>query len=288
MKGIIKFTLWIALATVLMANIGCAQSCSYSIIQHQLENNEIDEASGIAASHDTPGLLYTHNDSGGEPLVYVLNGLAMLAARLHLQDASNIDWEDIAVSPHPQTGNSCIWVGDIGDNKAKRNSVVVYRFEEPAITDTAIIITDYDRIHIQYDDGARDAEALFIDPLSGDICIISKREEAVGFYRVAYPYSLIQPNTAIKEATLPLTYVVAADISPDGEKILVKTYSDIYLYKRNPGKSIAKALTGKPSQVPYQLEPQGEAVTWDAEGKGYWTLSESAKGIPATLYHYHR
>ena len=125
--------------------------------------------------------------------------------------------------------------------------------------------------------GCRNA---FIDPLSGDICIISKREEAVGFYRVAYPYSLIQPNTAIKEATLPLTYVVAADISPDGKKILVKTYSDIYLYKRNPGKSIAKALTGKPSQMPYQLEPQGEAVTWDAEGKSYWTSARARKASP--------
>lgn len=265
---------------------GCALVRGPSLIRYPLETDELMEASGLAASQKTPGILYTHNDSGGEATVYVLNSKAMLAARIHLEGAKNRDWEDIAVAPCPKTKTSSIFVADIGDNSSKHSFVSIYRFNEPALTDTLISIRNYDRIKIEYEDGARDAEAMFVDPLTSDIYIISKREEKVGLYRVSYPYSLQDINIATKEATLPLTFVTAADISPKGRKILVKTYTSIYQYKRKKGQSIAKALSGKYKQLPYYLEPQGEAVAWDAKGKSYFTISESVNDQPPTLYHY--
>lgn len=246
----------------------------------------IDEASGLAASRKTPGLLYTHNDSGGQPIVYVINEVGMLAARIRLEGIKNRDWEDIAVGPDPATRQSCVFVGDLGDNSARHKSVYIYRFEEPEVKDTLIVIAKPARIEIVYKDGPRDAEALIVDPRSGDIGIISKREEEVGFYRVKYPYSLTEPNIAVKEATLPMTFVTAADISPNGKYILVKTYTGIFRYRRGSRQSIASALSGKAKALPYQLEPQGEALAWDARGKSYFTLSESADGKPSTLYHY--
>jgi hypothetical protein len=125
-----------------------------------------------------------------------------------------------------------------------------------------------------------------VDSRNGDIGIISKREKEVGFYRVKYPYSLTQPNTAVKEATLPMTYITAADMSPNGKYLLVKTYTGIFRYKRGASKSVASALSGKPKALPYQLEPQGESVAWSADGKSYFTLSESAADKPSALFHY--
>jgi hypothetical protein len=265
---------------------GCALVRAPRLDQYPLTTNEILEASGLAASQKTPGILYTHNDSGGEATVYVLNCKGMLAAHIRLEGANNQDWEDIAVAPHGKEKKSHIFVADIGDNNARRSLVSVYRFAEPALTDTLIRVKNYDHILIQYEDGARDAEALFVDPLNGDIYIISKREENVGLYRVAYPYSLQDINIATKEMTLPLSYVTAADISPNGRKILIKTYTSIYEYKRKKNQSVVKALSGKSKQLPYYLEPQGEAVAWDAKAKSYFTLSESVNDQPPILYHY--
>lgn len=278
------FTL-LPLFALLLGMQSCALIKTSSVSQYQLADNEIDEASGLAASRKTPGILYTHNDSGGQPIVYVINHKAMLAARIYLEGVKNRDWEDIAVGPDPVSRQSCVFVGDIGDNNGKHKSVKVYRFAEPELMDTTIVVTP-DIIEIVYEDGPRDAEALFVDPISGDICIISKREDEVHFYRVPYPYSLSQPNTALHEASLPMSMVVAADIDAKGKIILVKTYTDIYGYKRSGKQSIASTLAKKSHGLPYLIEPQGESIAISADGKSYFTLSESANDQPATLHHY--
>lgn len=251
-----------------------------------VEEAELAEASGLAASIKTPGILYTHNDSGGKPIVYTLNYSGLMPAKIVLEGVTNRDWEDIAVGKDPASGQSCVYVGDIGDNNAKHPSVYVYRFAEPALEDTLLRVTRTDRIEIAYDDGPRDAEALMVDPRNGDIFIISKREEQVGVYRVAYPQSLTSLNTAKKIATLPYNWVTAANFSPNGQQILVKTYTNIFRYKRSTKMSLADALARKYKTLPYKLEGQGEAVTYDHKGKGYFTLSERVGDAPAELYYY--
>ena len=84
------------------------------------------------------------------------------------------DWEDIAIGPKPGGGNY-LYLGDIGDNNAIRSSVTVYRTDEPQSTAGATIPVDgYTALHLQYPGGARDAESMFVDPLSGDLFIITK------------------------------------------------------------------------------------------------------------------
>ncbi len=257
-----------------------------SVKQNPLQEEQINEASGLAASRKTPGILYTHNDSGGENAVFVLNSLGMMPARIILDGIKNRDWEDIAVGPDPATGKSCVFVGEIGDNSARHNSVYVYRFEEPELLDTLITLKDITAIEIVYEDGPRDAEALFVDPANGDIFIISKREEQVGVYQVAYPYQVGVTNTAKKIGTLPLSMVTAADISPNGKLLIIKTYSAVYQLKRSVKKPMAGAFPGKLKSLPYTIEPQGEGVCWDHKGKGYYTLSESnGKFLPNLNYY---
>ena len=61
----------------------------------------ITEASGLAASRDNSGVVWTHNDSGGAANLYALGRRAELKATLPLSGAANIDWEDIARGPGP-------------------------------------------------------------------------------------------------------------------------------------------------------------------------------------------
>ena len=148
---------------------------------------EIDECSGMIHGRVNDNLLYVHNDSGGEPVVYAINEDGELLHRLVLEGVRNRDWEDIAIGPGPDSEKTYIYVGEIGDNNARYSSVYVYRFEESQLdrADSLLSINRVDSLEIRYEDGPRDAEALLVDPLSGDILIISKREAEVGAYMVS-------------------------------------------------------------------------------------------------------
>ena len=251
-----------------------------------VEAEQLDEISGIAASRVHQDILYAHNDSGDDPVVYVVNAKGQLTGSLLLKSVVNRDWEDIAVGPGPNKHTSYIYVGEIGDNRGSHKSVFVYRFPEPDSIRGEREISNVDKLEIVFSDGARDAEALCVDPRNKDIVIISKREEKVGVYRVKYPQSTTSVNVAEKVASLPLSWVTAADMSPQGDMILVKTYTQVYSYKIKKRDSLAKAFSRKSKILPYIIEPQGEAICFDAEGKGRFTLSERSGKNPLYLYHY--
>ena len=268
---------------------------------------EIREASGLAASRQNPGVLWTHNDSDdrdangvSQTRIFAMSTEGKHLGVYHIEGISNRDWEDIAVGPGPEQGKQYIYVGEIGDNLAEFPEKFVYRIPEPAVKLTQngldTVLTQVDIIKIQYPDGIRDAEALFVDPLTKDIYVISKSEAQVMVYRAAYPQSTTELITLEHVATLNMTGVVAADISPNGEEILVKTFElfnksneKIYYWKRSPQQSIAAVFATNPGTVPYAAEIQGEAVCWDGDGLGYFTLSEeSIFQITPHLYYYPR
>ena len=275
---------------ILAILFGLFANLSPAPITNPVSASELDECSGIAHGRLNPDLLYAHNDSGGSPTVFVLNLEGMLKHKLILQGVRNRDWEDIAVGPGPEEGKPYIFVGEIGDNNGRYEHVAIYRFPEPSLTgaDSVLSVSAFDTLRIEYEDGARDAEALMVDPRTKDIYLISKREAEVGVYKVAFPQSTTELNRAIKIATLPYNWVTAADISPKGDRILVKTYTNVYRYKRGKRQSIAQALSRNPKALAYTLEPQGEAICFDLKGKGRLTLSEKHEGIDLQLYYYRR
>jgi hypothetical protein len=256
-----------------------------------VENDDIKEASGIAASRATPGVLWVHNDSGDKNRVFAMNEKGMNLGVYYLENCEARDLEDIAAGPGTVEGENYLYVGDIGDNNAKHKIKYVYRFVEPALLSDEPpkdhIIKNVDVLRFQYPDGKRDAEALMVDPLSKDFFIISKRELNVLVYKASYPQSLNSISILKCIDTLDLAMIVAADISPSGLEIIMKNYHKIYYWKRLPGESIKKALSRKPKDVPYVKETQGEAVTWDCKGNGYFTISEEGD-FPCHLYYYPR
>ena len=253
-----------------------------------LETDRVPEASGIAHSLINENVLYTHNDSGNAPSVFAIDTEGKLLAEIVIEGATNRDWEDIATAIDPRDGKAYIYVGEIGDNGSRHPSVKVYRTPEPIITkaDSVYHVSAVQTYSIVYEDGPRDAEALFVEPKTGDIYIISKREERVGIYQVSYPQSTLKVNTAKKLGTMNMSWVTAADISRDGKYILVKNYPGIRRYKKGKRRSVYKALSGKGKSMPYSLEPQGEAVCFDLKGKGYYTISEASGDAPQILYYY--
>ncbi len=86
--------------------------------------------------------------------------------------------------------------------------------------------------------------------------------------------------------TLPFTKIVAGSISQDGTQILLKSYEKVYYWKRSESENLPEVFSTKPIELPYDREPQGEAIAWSYEGDEYYTLSEGSMGNSADLFVY--
>jgi hypothetical protein len=81
---------------------------------------DITESSGLAASRCQENVLWTHNDSGDDAFIFGLKTSGESLGTWKVPNAQNNDWEDIAAYKD-KNGKCFIYVGDIGDNKAKRH-----------------------------------------------------------------------------------------------------------------------------------------------------------------------
>ncbi|WP_372634532.1 hypothetical protein [Fodinibius sp.] len=255
----------------------------------QIDNREIDEASGLAVNPDHSHLLWTHNDSGDEARIFLIQKDGRFRAEYHLQEATNRDWEDLAVGPGPDPDVHYLYIGDIGDNFTFHSSYVIYRLRQPDVQSgpegegPAKMLSDVDELRFVYPDGSHDAETLFIDPSTRDLYIVTRQERQDRVYRYPYPQSTAKTDTVEFVGKLPFSQFAGGDLSADGQTLLLKTLPRIFIWQRKPDQSIPEMLSGTPKELPYGTGPQEEAIAIGPRGNGYYTLSES-KGNPVTLY----
>ena len=253
----------------------------------KVDPGQIDEASGIADSRSMVGALWVEQDSGNPAELALLGYDGKLRGKLAIPNTTNRDWEDMTIGPGPQVNVNYLYIAEIGDNNAQYGQYTVYRLPEPKnLTDTPGPV---ERIQFKYPDGARDAETLMLDPQTKDLYVVSKREAKVHLYRLPYPQSTTEVMTAEPLGELPYTYVTGGGFSSDGTEILLRTYAGVYYWSRTKGQSVADAMQRTTARdLPYRIEAQGEAVCFDRDNKGYFTLSEKANAPNVTLNYYAR
>ncbi|MDH5250712.1 MAG: hypothetical protein OEW40_17095, partial [Cyclobacteriaceae bacterium] len=256
----------------------------------ELKVNKLDELSGLAASINNPGLLWTQNDSGNGADIFLIDQKLNLKQTYSLKGIDNRDWEDIAVGPGPDSTRNYIYIAEIGDNDASFRLKYIYRFEEPVWQkeEKKIKITVFDTITFQLPDGIKDLETLMIDPNSKDLIVISKRERPVYVYQIKYPYSIRDTITATKVGPLQLTQITAGDVSADGSEVLLKNYKHIYYWHNTAEIPVVDLLKTTPREIPYEQEPQGESIAWARDNSGFYTISEKVQGKKSFLYFYER
>lgn len=299
---------------LLTQSMGCAQhgdveparraaTFSRSRTQGYSTDARLAEVSGIVPSHRNPGLFWVHNDGGDGPVVYLIDSLVhvlqVVAIResvysvfaadakgnirktAHIDAVRNIDWEDIAISKDSE--KTYLVVADIGDNRATRDSVSLYRFEEPVFRGDSVLSVAAERMIIRYQEGPRDAETLMADPLNGNLIILSKRDPKVKVY--CFPFEPVQ-KTIKALGEMNVTSVTGGDINGHGD-ILIKNYGHVFLF-HNPGQAPAQdmLLGGAFTEVLYVEELQGEAICWGLDDTAYYTLSEKRDKKPQPFYKY--
>ncbi|MCW3120953.1 MAG: hypothetical protein JWQ38_445, partial [Flavipsychrobacter sp.] len=113
--------------------------------------------------------------------------------------------------------------------------------------------------------------------------------DSVGIYSTPLSFEANETRVLTKRAKLhipgfkPFKYVTAADISKDGKQILLKTYENVYYWQRKSGEHVWETMQRNPKELHYEVQKQGEAIGFTADGKGYYTISE---GAFASMYYY--
>ncbi len=161
---------------------------------------DLTENSAAAASATQPGVIFTINDSGNEPILYAFDTTGMGRGAWRVINAVNKDWEDVsfgpcagdalaAPGPAPDPGRSkagvarqeappsrrCVYIGDTGDNSEIRDRPSIYRMAEPAARQSGYVgDLTAERIGFHYSDGPHDVEAMYVAP-DGATWLITKR-----------------------------------------------------------------------------------------------------------------
>jgi hypothetical protein len=233
----------------------------------------LDEISGIAVGRRDPSVRWVHNDSGGGPVLFALAPDGALLATVTIDGVTATDWEDIAAGPGPVDGEPWLFVADIGDNGRVRPSVSVVRFVEPALPVRRVA---GQTVEVVYPDGPHDAEAFFVHPVSGDWYVLTKETaQSSVLFRVPRPGMGVRRVTPEVVGYLDVRpdRVTAADLSPDGTRLAVRTYSGVRVFPV-VGDDVAGALGASPCRFNVPGELQGEAVAFEADGRSLVTVAE--------------
>lgn len=229
-----------------------------------LADPRVAESSG-AARLPSPGWIVTANDSGGRAELYALDHTCRTAATITVRGATNVDWEDLAAGP-----DGSIWIGDIGDNRARRDAVVLYRVHLPSPLRPTTV--DAQAIALRYDDGPHDAETLLVDHEGTPFVVTKDLLGRSGVYRADVTKGVLRRVASVSftptgtaggpdiGAIAQLT-ATGGSVSPDGTKVAIRTYTDLYEW-HVPAAGVAAAFTSRPTRTALPETHQGEAVAY--------------------------
>jgi hypothetical protein len=277
----------LALAIAALPPAGAAAAAPVELFAFR--DPQITESSGIVAGTRRDDIVFTHNDSGDTARFFAVDRHGCTVGVFTAPGVQATDWEDIARGP----ANS-LWLGDIGDNDAKRDEIVVHRFDEPIVgasTDgsgcpaapqQALTPSSY---RLRYEDGAHNAETLLVDPHTSQVFVITKSLTAGALYAAPDPLSANDVNVLHKIADVGAPgFATGGDISPDGKSVAVRNYGEIDI-RTIPNGDLAAAFA--PGALVQRLDApdsgrQGEGLGYTRTGDGLLTSSEGV-GAPVFL-----
>ena len=246
--------------------------------------SDLVESSGAAMSPTQPGVLFTINDSGNEPLLFAVDTMGAGRGAWRVENAQNVDWEAVSIgacgSPQPRTpAVSCVYIGDVGDNLETIPFRAIYRMPEPTAggrnLEGAIAA---ERLVFRYADGPHDVEAMYVAP-NGDVVLITKRRRLAADRTLRPALVFTLPSSAwgtgkLAVATLSdslpivpgsarLRTITDAALSPDARLLAVRTYREVYVFAVDS--ATGRPRRGAPPSVCDLSRVQkdnGEGITW--------------------------
>ena len=82
-------------------------------------SNQLSEISGI--ENPVGSVCISINDSGDEPVLYIMKSDGVIFHKIFISGAKNVDWEDLSFD------GDFLYIGDIGNNRNQRKDLIIYR-----------------------------------------------------------------------------------------------------------------------------------------------------------------
>ena len=241
--------------------------------------------------HLKDSTIWMINDSGNAAKIYQLDLQGNRLNDFKVENAKNKDWEDLA---RDEKGN--VYIADIGNNSNRRKELIIYKIPNPEKEKGDKIKAK--KIKFSYPNQKKyppkkknlkfDAEAIFV---RNDSIYIITKNRADPYDGEAYIYqlpakkgdqkaSLIGSFTPCKE--LGSCSITAADISPDGQKIVLLSYGKLWLFTDFDKADFTK---GKIRFINLEATTQLESVCFLNDST--LLLSDEEKGLSGrNLYSY--
>lgn len=217
-----------------------------SQVLFSFQDPEIIESSGLALVGD--GLVATVNDSGDTGRVFAVDpATGRTVGTTGWGSPTDVE----AVAP---LDSRSVWVGDLGDNRAVRESVQV----APVPIGRGDGDIDGPVYDLVYPDGPQDAESLLRDPTSGRLYVASKSPLGGTLYAAPAELSATGRNR-LEPVGDVLPLATDGAFFPDGKHLVVRNYAVAAVYAF-PSLERVASLT-LPSQ------PQGEGIAVDDQGR---------------------
>lgn len=287
----------LALAAGLAACADGASRTPGARLSGLLVDPQLDEISGLAASRRHKGVLWLLDDGGNPERLFAVDIRGQRRATFRIEGVPKTDWEDIAA--FELDGRHYLLIADVGDNGGLRKSLQLHIVEEPARLSNARLRPAWS-VAFRWPDGARDCEAVAVDPRRGVVLLISKKRQPPELFALPLRPAGTQVHTARRVgrlAGIPLPdadtrerwprrarlhgQVTAADVSPDGRQLAVMTYRYLLIYPRGANQPWGPAVAGRPAVRTLPALPQPEALGWAVDGRSLFATGEF---IPAPLY----
>ena len=259
------------------------QAFSDPIVVSRIKSDALTESSGIAASKCNSDVLWSHNDSGNDAVIFAISTQGQVLGSWKVQGAKNTDWEDIAT--YKDVAGKCyVYIGDTGDNKLSRPEHNIFRITEPSVeapgkgeglTDPA------EKLQFTYPDQNHDCEALMVNPLTGDIYLATKQVSGPsGIYRIKPNFGSSEPQkaefvAAVSVPAIPNGYLTGADIAPDARRLILCDYTQAYEFTLPNGDSNFDDIwKTEPTIVNLGKRSGGESVGYSPDGTSVFATSE--------------
>jgi hypothetical protein len=278
-------TVLVGLVVALVASTADVRAYQPGTQLFTFQDGRITESSGVASASYRDDLIYTHNDSGDTPRFFAVDFTGATVGHYRIGNAKAVDWEDMARGPHSNgSPGSSLYFGDIGNNFRNRGVLSVYEVDEPVVGVTGEWLPLRRVFKLHYKDIRHDAEALLVNPVTRELLVVAKEFHGVSNVYVANG-NVLRSVAKVPIAALmtrspdaingPLsgTQVTGGDISPDGSKLVLRTYLEAFEWPLI-GNDYKASLAASPTKIALPKTQQGEAIAYARDGLSLLVTSE--------------
>ena len=195
----------------------------------RINDVHIRESSGVVASRRHTDVLWTHNDGGGpkKQVLYAIDREGKTRASFPVIGVTLHDWEDIAID---DAGH--LFIGDIGNNDARRDELAVYQIDEPdPTTGNGSTVSPKRGWKLKFPNAPFDCESLFIWKDYG--YVVSKVFQ--NGHAQIFRFPLKETNESLTLELVATTKiespVTGADISADGKLLALVAKDGAYVFR---------------------------------------------------------